>query len=99
ARRRYDELGDLDAASGMDAEAWREALAAYYAEHHEIGTGPDARGPHMLLVEQEGRTWRVQQILDDPAGDHDWRILAEVDLDASDDAAELVMAVTGLVQL
>jgi hypothetical protein len=53
----------------------------------------------MLLVEKEGRTWRVQQIIGDPEGDHDWRILAEVDLDASDEAAELVMRVSGLVQL
>ena len=99
ARRRYDELGDLDGASDMDADAWREALDAYFAAHDRIDTGPDARGPHMLLIERSGRTWQVQQIIGDPEGDHDWRLLAEVDLDASDEAAELVMRVTGLVQL
>jgi superfamily II RNA helicase len=99
ARRAYDELGDLDAEAGMDAEAWREQLEAYFKQHDTIDTGPDARGPHMLLVETEGRTWRVQQILGDPAGDHDWRITAEVDLDASDEAAELVLEVAGLVEL
>jgi hypothetical protein len=41
----------------------------------------------------------VQQIVGDPDGDHDWRILADVDLDASDEAAELVLDVRGLVQL
>jgi hypothetical protein len=41
----------------------------------------------------------VQQILGDPAGDHDWRITAVVDLAASDDEGRLVMDVTGLVQL
>ena len=30
--------------------------------------------------------WRVEQIIDDPAGDHDWRIRAEVDLAASEEA-------------
>ena len=99
ARRRYDELGELDAASGMDAVAWQEALATYFAEHDSIDTGPDARGPHMLLVEQAGRRWRVQQIVGDPEGFHDWRILAEVDLDASDEEGDLVIAVTALTRL
>jgi hypothetical protein len=99
ARRDYEALGELDADAGVDAETWREQVEAYFKEHDEIDIGPDARGPHMILVEQEGRTWRVQQIVGDPDGDHDWRILADVDLDASDDAAELVLDVRGLVQL
>jgi superfamily II RNA helicase len=99
SRRRYDELGALDADSGTDADAWRSALEEYFAEHDRVDTGPDARGPHMLVVEKDTAVWRVQQILGDPAGDHDWRILAEVDLAASDEAAELVMRVDGLVQL
>jgi hypothetical protein len=99
ARRAYDELGELDAEAGMDAAAWQEQLEAYFTQHDAIDTGPDARGPHMLLIEKETRTWRVQQILGDPDGDHDWRITAEVDLDASDEEAELVLEVTGLVEL
>ena len=39
----------------MDAEAWRAALADYFEEHDTIDTGPDARGPHMLLVEKGRR--------------------------------------------
>jgi hypothetical protein len=99
ARRRYDELGELDAEAGLDAEAWREAVEAYFKEHDEIDIGPDARGPHMLVVEKEGRTWRAQQIIGDPEGDHDWRIFAEVDLDASDEAGELVMRVETFASL
>jgi superfamily II RNA helicase len=99
ARHAYDELGELDAEQGLDAEAWREACEAYFKEHETIDIGPDARGPQMLLIEKDGRTWRVQQIVGDPEGHHDWRILADVDLDASDEAAELVMRVEGLVQL
>ncbi len=45
ARRDWDALGELDSAAGWDADAWRDALEPYFAEHHEIGTGPDARGP------------------------------------------------------
>lgn len=40
------------------------------------------------------RLWRVTQTLADPAGDHDWVIEAVADLDASDDAGELVLATT-----
>ncbi len=43
--------------------------------HAEVQTGADARGPALLIVDTtEPRLWRVRQILDDPAGDHDWGI-------------------------
>jgi hypothetical protein len=99
ARRRWEELGELDAGSGMDADAWRTAAEPYFEEHAEVGAGPDARGPALLLVDKQPTRWLVQQILDDPAGDHDWRIIAEADLPASDEAGELVLTVTGLRQL
>ena len=38
------------------------------------------------IIEQEPDVWKVRQIFDDPAGDHDWGISAEVDLAASDEA-------------
>ena len=96
ASRSWDELGELDEASGWDAVAWRDALEPYFDEHDEIGTGPDARGPHLIIVERERGRWRVRQILDDPAGDHDWGISADVDLAASDDAGTAVVRVTGV---
>jgi superfamily II RNA helicase len=98
ALRRWQELAELETDSGralLDAEGWRTALEEYFDEHADIDTGQDARGPHMLLIEKEPTRWLVQQILGDPAGDHDWRILAEVDLTASDARGELVLAVTG----
>jgi hypothetical protein len=99
ARRRYDDLGDLDADSGWDADAWREALDGYFDEHDEIGTGADARGPRMLLITVEADRWLVRQIFDDPAGDHDWGISAEVDLRASDEAGTAVLRVTEVNRL
>jgi superfamily II RNA helicase len=101
ALRRWEQLGELEAENGssIGADDWRDALDDYFAEHDSIDTGPDARGPQMLLVEKNDRTWEVQQIVGDPDGDHDWRITATVDLAASDDEGELVMDVTGLVQL
>jgi hypothetical protein len=38
----------------------------------------------MLLIDAGRDVWRVRQIFDDPAGDHDWGIAAEVDLAESD---------------
>jgi len=92
ARRRWYDLGELDAGSGWDADRWGEVVQAYFAEHAELNTGADARGPALLIVDKdEPRLWRVRQILDDPAGDHDWGLDAEVDLDASDEEGTLVM--------
>ncbi|MGH3681141.1 MAG: DEAD/DEAH box helicase [Natronosporangium sp.] len=96
---KVEELGELDGEAGWDAQAWEQALAPYFAEHGEIGTGPDARGPALLLIEREPTRWRVRQILDDPAGDHDWGISAEVDLPASDQVGEAVLQVTAVDQL
>ena len=96
AQRRYLELGDLDGESGWDAEAWTEALEPYFAEYDEIGTGPDARGPDLLLVEAGRDRWTVRQIFDDPAGDHDWGISAEVDLAASDELGEAAITITAV---
>jgi hypothetical protein len=84
ALRRWDDLGDLDADSGWDAQRWESAMGPYFAEHDEVGTGAAARGPALLQIEQEPDIWRVRQVLDDPAGDHDWAITVEVDLRASD---------------
>ncbi|MDG4766644.1 DUF3516 domain-containing protein [Solwaraspora sp. WMMD406] len=99
ALRRFDELGELDAGSGWDADAWADALDDYFAEHDQIGTGPDARGPALLMITQERERWLVRQILADPADDHDWGISAEVDLAASDEAGAAVVRITDVGQM
>jgi superfamily II RNA helicase len=99
ALRRFDELGELDGDDGWDARAWADALEPYFAEHDEIGTGPDARGPAMLIIEELPGIWSARQIFDDPAGDHDWGFSATVDLAASDEAGEAVITVSEVGQL
>jgi hypothetical protein len=94
ARRRWTELGELDVDSGWDAQAWQDAVEPYFEDHAEIGTGADARGPHLLIIDYQTDRWVVRQILDDPAGHHDWAINAEVDLPASDEAGTAVLKVT-----
>jgi hypothetical protein len=106
ARDRFAALGELETAAAalsdpparviMGAAAWEERLGAYWDEHETMGSGPAARSPELLLVDRapagaEGRVWLARQIIDDPGGDHDWAIVATVDLDASDAAGEAVV--------
>lgn len=44
----------------------------------EVDVDPKVNGPATMDA------WRVEQIIDDPAGDHDWCIRAQVDLAASE---------------
>ncbi len=93
ARRRWSDLGELDAASGWTAERWEVLGDGYFAEHDQVLTGADARGPALLIMDRQPGLWRVRQILDDPAGDHDWGFVAEVDLEASDEEGAAVLRV------
>ncbi len=91
---RWDLLGELDREAGWDAQTWRVAFEPYFALHDEIGIGPDARGPQLIQIEEQPERWVVTQVLDDPAGDRDWAITAEVDLAASDESGEAVVWMT-----
>ena len=93
---RYEELGALDGEAGWTAQRWRDAVAPYFAVHDRIGFGPEARGPALFDLTEEADRWLVRQVLDDPAGDRDWAITAEIDLAASDEAGEAVVWVTGV---
>jgi superfamily II RNA helicase len=99
ARWRWEELGELDADAGWDAESWRQAMEPYFVEHAEIGTGADARGPDLLIIDQQPDRWVVRQIFDDPAGHHDWAINAEVDLAASDESGTAAVWVTAVGEI
>ena len=99
ARAAYQELGALDGEGGWDAARWEDAVEAYFDEHDDLGTGPDARGPDLLIIEAGPQAWKVRQIFDDPAGDHDWGISAEVDLAASDQAGQAVLSIVAVDRL
>ncbi|MGB0969560.1 MAG: DEAD/DEAH box helicase [Mycobacterium sp.] len=85
ARRSWNDLGQLDTDAGWTADRWEEVVHRYFDEHGDVGTGADARGPALLIIDRQSTLWRVRQILDDPAGDHDWGFEVEVDLAASDE--------------
>src|SRR3546814_12764050 len=84
ALQRDDELAALD--PEVD---WSAALDAYYGEHDEILTGGAARSAALVAIDESDAAsgvWRVEQQIDDPAGDHAWRIRAVVYLAASEAA-------------
>jgi hypothetical protein len=93
ARRNWQALGELDGAAGWTTPRWQEVIEDYFAEHDDVGIGADARGPALLIIDRSPGVWRVRQILDDPAGDHDWGIEVEVDLEASDADGAAVLRV------
>ena len=99
ARRDWATLGEMDQEAGWDAGRWEAALAPYFAEHASIGTGPSARGPALWQLSEESRKWRVRQVLDDPAGFHEWAILLDVDLDASDERGEPAIVPAGVARI
>ncbi|WP_426323131.1 DEAD/DEAH box helicase [Microbacterium sp. E-13] len=98
ALQRDEELVELD----PDVD-WPAALDAYFDDHDVILTGGPARSPRLVALDEtdavsEG-VWRVEQTIDDPAGDHDWRIRGVVDLAASEEAGTAVVRVTEVVRL
>ena len=91
------QLGDLDPDDvPWDADRWRTALDPYYDDHDEILTGAPARGPALFQVTPGRGTWQVRQLLDDPEGDHDWRIDAVVDLAGSDETSEVQLRIVAV---
>lgn len=97
ALERDEELAELD----PDVD-WPTALDAYYADHDSIGAGGPARSPRLVTIDETDASagiWRVEQVIDDPAGDHDWRIRGEVDLEASAEEGTAVVRITEVVRL
>ncbi len=94
ARERYDQLGELDSDFGMTATRWERALDAYHEQHEEILTDADARSSAMLSIdvadEQAAHVWHVHQIFADEDGDHDFGIMADLDLDATQEEGEAI---------
>ena len=99
ADEQEEDLGALDAEAGWDADRWADAMDAYFEEYDDIGTGPDARGPALLIIEEQPAVWKLRQIFDDPAGNRDWGIGAEVDLAASDETGSAAVTVTDIGRL
>ena len=94
-----DGLVALEPGGAMTRARWDAALGGYWDEHDLIGVDADARGPALLVITEQGRTWDVRQVVADPEGNHDWSITALVDLDECDEAGELVLRTLDFARL
>jgi superfamily II RNA helicase len=94
ALHRYDELGEMHTAQGWRADRWADAMAGYWQEYADLGIGAPARAADLVMITRSADSWSVRQTFDDPAGDRDWGISADIDLAASDDVGEPVITVT-----
>ena len=88
------ELGALDADWGFPQRRWRDALDAYFEEHGEIVVDGDARSMAYLSIDESAEradhAWHVVQAFKDEDGDRDFAIVADVDLDATQEEGEVV---------
>ncbi len=94
ALQKDDELIALD----LEVD-WPAVLDAYFEEHDTIGIGPDARSAARIQIDEQTDRWVVRQVIDDPAGHHDWGINAEVDLEASAEQGIAVVRVVSVERL
>jgi len=84
----YDQaIAGLNSPVDPEGQPWtperlQQALDAYYAGHERLCLDPNARNIRHTYVtpSEDKKTWRVQQMLVDPAGDNDWVAEFEVDL-------------------
>ena len=71
-----------------------QALDEYYEEHEEVLLDADARSKAYLMLdetdEEELHVWHVRQIFHDESGDNDFAIVADVDLDATQEGDGVV---------
>ena len=99
ALQKDDELAALD----PDVD-WSAALDALLrrARRDAAPAGRRARRGSSTIDETDAAAsgvWSVEQTIDDPDGNHDWRIRGEVDLAASEEEGTAVVRVTEVVRL
>ena len=92
----WRELGAIDEAWGWRPMRWKQALEAYFEEHEEILLDADARSISYFEVdeadERVDHVWHVRQMFKDEAGDRDFGIFCDVDLDATQLEGEAIFA-------
>jgi len=99
-------LASVNAQPSPDEEPWttdrlRRALEAYHADHEYLRLDPEARNVRHTYVtpSEDRRTWRVQQMLVDPAEANDWVAEFDIDLPASREAGEPQLQLRRLANL
>ncbi len=80
-------------------ERVQDALAGYWQEHECILIDADARSLKRLHIdESSAQLWSIRQTLSDPAQDHDWSLLLQVDLAKSREHNRAVLTLVAIEQ-
>lgn len=94
AQDKAAELGALDEEWGYGEFRWNRVLDAFYRTHDELLVDADARSSAFLTIddgdELTDHVWHVHQVFHDSEGDHDFGIMADVDLDATQNGDGIV---------
>lgn len=90
------DLGRIDGEWGFGERRWQQVIDDFFENHDEILIDADARSNKYFFIdeadEQNQHVWHVRQIISDSDADHDFAIVADVDLDASQEVGEAVFA-------
>ena len=99
-------IANLTSPEDLAGQPWtaarlQQALDAYHAEHERICLDPNARNVRhtYVVLAEDKRTWRVQQMLADPKEHNDWVAEFEVDLARSRETSEPVLRLVKLGSL
>ena len=88
------ELGALDADWGMPELRWQRVLDDLFEAHESVAIDADARSAAYFSIdeadEKAGHVWHVHQTFADSDGDRDFGIMADVDLDATQEEGAAV---------
>jgi len=88
-------LGEL-----CDADWVRDLASPYWNDFAEVLTGPDARSDQWFTVDTgDDKTFTVEQIICDPKGFNEWRLIGIVDLQQSREVGEAVTKLTDIAAL
>ncbi len=87
-----------DDSAGWTAERLASRMAEYRTDHERLPLTPEARNLRHTRITpaEDGLTWRVEQMLVDPAGHNDWVAEFQVDLPASRAAGTPVLTLRRL---
>lgn len=86
-----------DAGAAWSEERLKEAMLRYFDDGHErLCTDPSARAAAHTRIDQSGEPWRIEQVMVDPEAHNDWRLLIELDTQASVIEQRLVMKLAAI---
>jgi superfamily II RNA helicase len=88
-------ITNLNSPLDTDGQPWtaarlKQSMEAYLVDHDHLCLDPNARNVRHTYVTpaDDKKSWRVQQMLVDPAGDNDWVAEFEIDLAESRKSGE-----------